>query len=156
MKKSRWVLLILGVLILVCALVFFNDKGEDDETFVKGQEAEYVDWCYVAEPQYKVLTSLSCIEFENSELYFYLSKDETLRYFYIECKDELKWKENGTFDLEKTIDSDIPLTVSSKGKTVTAYILSEGKETPEGYIGNSVSFELKGNEYNLTLCAKEE
>ena len=32
----------------------------------------------------------------------------------------------------------------------------EGKETPEGYIGKSVSFELKGNEYNLTLCAKEE
>lgn len=151
-KKSIVIIPLLFMLIVLIS----SCKISTTDLFYKGQEVEYINWCnYEAEPEKAVKENLLIKEYGDNELMIYKSEGNTLRFVYITTDKYLQWEENGVFDLEKDLSSEEPLRILTKsGKYIEIVLVDHGKDLPEGYDINQVSFDLDDTNYNIAICTK--
>lgn len=151
-KKS----IVIIPLLFMLTVLMSSCKISTTDLFYKGQEVEYINWCnYEAEPEKAVKENLLIKEYGDNELMIYKSEGNTLRFVYITTDKYLQWEENGVFDLEKDLSSEEPLRILTKsGKYIEIVLVDHGKDFPEGYDINQISFDLDDTNYNIAICTK--
>lgn len=153
MKKNRMTMVV-GMIILIIGLIYI--LGPDDTTkYVQGQEAEYVNFCFETEPDKKVKKEIKTIEYNDYELFVYLSQSNELRVMLLtNGRDGIEWWEHLSFDLEQITDSGKFITLSQTGKIehfkITLY--SNKEDIPTNYEYQDISFDINEKDFGLFFC----
>lgn len=153
-KRIAIILLLLVLILIVISKLNINDE----HSFLKGQEKEYLNWCFENENNSIVKTPLSIFDYGEEELYFYLSKNDSFCYVYLDCKNNLQWEEHGTVDLNKAIDSNEPIVISSNqsSELFEVFLKSSVDFISDTIKCDEISFTVNNKEYSITILVKHD
>ena len=152
---GKRIAIIICLVILIC-IVLSRLKINDSHSFIKGQETDYLNWCFENEQESAVKTSLAVFNYGNEELFFYLNSNNSFCYALINCENKLQWEEHGTIDFNKGMDSNEPIVIQSSlsTKSFKVFFYSVLDSIPDEAKYKKISFNLNDTECSFIVFVR--